>query len=493
MSRTSNTLRWAAAAAATLAVASTVTAQAAPQASPFSIKWQDCAVADSPPGAECAKVRVPLEWANPAGQTIDVAVVRRKALDPTRRIGTLVYLPGGPGQSGVDTLSGVVEFGGMEQRFDLVSLDVRGVGRTVPIRCSTAAATAAQRDFAAPPRTIRDYNKLRDQATALGEDCARNTAVPLGLLDATSVAKDLDAIRQALGESTLTLYGHSYGTLYAQRYSQAFGRHLRAAVLDGVVDPTLSRRTMVATSARALEEAFGQFATWCKRDAACALHGQDPVKVYDRLAGKARAGTLSNAGTPVSSAELTAELDGMLLTPSWDAVGLYLNALDAGTTWETGQETTPDGPVIDYADPAVCRDLDLRPSNFWQSAVDTAVAAARAPHLRYSPNVSRYGHLCQGFPARPAAVTAPQAPLSTPLLLVGARYDNATPFAWAKHLGNRLGGNAAVVEIDGWGHGMKIFNRGAEQQTVVDYLIDRKAPPTGTVVPGGPPPGISTN
>lgn len=438
-------------------------------------------------------MRVPLNWADPKGQTIDVAVVRRKALDPSRRIGTLVYLPGGPGQSGVDTLTGVTEFGGMEQRFDLVSLDVRGVGRTVPIRCSTADAAAAHRDFAAPAGTVGDYTRLRKQATALAQDCARNTSVPLNFLDAASVAKDLDAIRVALGESTLTLYGHSYGTLYAQQYSQTFGKHLRAAVLDGVVDSTLSRRTMVTTSARALEDSFGQFTKWCREDTVCPLHDRDPVKIYDQLAGKARAGTLSNAGAPVTAAELTAQLDGMLLTPSWDAVGSYLHALDTGTAWETDEETTPDEPVIDYADPAVCRDLDMRPPSYWQASVDNAIAASRAPHLRYSPNMARYVHLCQGFPARPAPAQTVQGPLSTPLLLIGARYDNATPFAWAKHLANRLGGNATTVEIDGWGHGMKIFNGGAEQKTVVDYLIDRTIPPTGTVIPGHTPPGIGTN
>jgi pimeloyl-ACP methyl ester carboxylesterase len=464
----------------------------ATSAEPRTVTWHNCPEQqDAPPGAQSGVVRVPVNWSRPDGEKLDIAIVRRRATDTGHRLGTLIFLPGGPGQSGVDAVASTDKLGGSERRFDLVSLDPRGVGRSSAVKCSTKLVLQAVRE---PVRTSAQFARMKKHSALLGKDCARHSGPVLRHLDAVSAAKDVEAVRAALGERRVTLYGHSYGTLYALKYAELFGSHVRAAVLDGVMDPSIRRREFTATAARSLEQSFGQFADWCRTSSSCLLHKQDTWQVYDRLAVKARAGTLHNAAhpdRPVTLAEFNGELDGMLLTPSWPVIDSYLSALDTGEPWGEDEDDTPKEKTVDYADPAVCADYRLSAPGFPAYAADQRASLRAAPHFGYSPNSLSYVNLCTGFPLRPAhPPTSSHVHTRTPLLLINSRYDNATPIDWARSVQSRLGRAASLVEVDGWGHGMKIFNPGAEQRTVLRYLTDLRVPRSGTVIPGSRPPGI---
>ncbi|MEI5101885.1 alpha/beta hydrolase [Streptomyces sp. PmtG] len=454
------------------------------------VTWKPCPAEEGvPKGAECGSVRVPVDWDEPDGKKIDIAVARRAATEPGRRVGTLVFLPGGPGNSGVDTVRGTKAWGGLERRFDIVSLDPRGVGASSPVRCPATPYVDLMLDKE-PAATAAEFTRLRERARTFAEDCARASGPVVRATDATSVSNDIETLRTALGEDRVSLYGHSYGTVHGQRYAQMYGERVRAAVLDGVMDTSVGRRAFGATSARALERAYGQFARWCGGNSACALGEKDPRAVYARVAEKAADGRLRNDGEKISLGALNGTLDQMLLTPSWPVVGEYLQALDSGEPWqEDAAEDRPAEKLLPVADQTVCRDLNLRAPNARAYLADRKAERAAAPAFGFSPNALGYAHLCLGLP-EPTAPAAPhEARVKTPLLLINARHDNATPVDWARSVARRLGDRAALVEVDGWGHGAKVFNGGAERKTITDYLTGLRVPASGTVVKGSTPPG----
>jgi pimeloyl-ACP methyl ester carboxylesterase len=456
------------------------------------VTWHRCPTQDDEPaGAQCGSVRVRLDWNRPGGRTLDIAIVRRRATEPAHRIGTLMYLPGGPGESGVDTLSGTNTFGGAEKRFDLVSFDPRGVGRSQPVRCRTSAVMTTIVSTSEPIRSRARFNGVQALDAKLAASCTQHPAGILGHLDATSVAQDMEAIRIALDTPTLTLYGHSYGTFYGQAYANLHSDHVRAAVLDGVLDHTADVHRLMVESARSLEQSFAQFVRWCNDERSCSLHNRRPWKVYDKLATKARKGTLRNAADPkhrISLAEFNATIDGMLFTPSWTVTGTYLDDLDRGIAFETDQGEQPQLPaLVPFPDPAMCADFNLGARDYQTYAEARRAARQAAPHFRYSPNTTSMVNLCLGFPIRTVNPGAPlRARTSTPMLLINSRYDNATPIDWARAVDREPGVSANLVEVNGSGHGLKIFNGGASHDAVFNYLTHLVVPDSGTIVPDSP-------
>ncbi|GGV31502.1 alpha/beta hydrolase [Streptomyces spectabilis] len=455
------------------------------------VAWKACPSGEGmPKGADCGTVRVPVDWKKPGGKKIDIAVARRTATDPDRRVGTLVFLPGGPGNSGVDTVRATDAWGSLERRFDIVSLDPRGVGASSPVRCPAGPYVAMAGDKK-PAASAAEFARERKRASAFAEDCARASGPVAARTDATSVSHDVETVRAALGEDRVSLYGHSYGTVYGQRYAQLYGERVRAAVLDGVMDTAVSRRDFSATSARALERAYGQFARWCGTSDECALGDKDPRTVYWRVAAKAADGTLRNDGKKVTPAALNGTLDQMLLTPSWPVVGEYLQALDSGKPWQEDAEEQPAAELLPVADQAVCVDLNLRAPDAAAYLADQKAAREAAPAFGFSPNAVGYANLCLGLPERPTPRAARPEEFRTekPMLLINARHDNATPVDWARSVAQRLGDKATLVEVDGWGHGAKVFNGGGEREAIVDYLTRLAVPAPGSVVKGSVPPG----
>ncbi|GAA1526991.1 alpha/beta hydrolase [Actinomadura kijaniata] len=354
-------------------------------------------------------------------------------------------------------------FGGLEKRFDLVGIDPRGVGRSAPLTCPAGGVLRAEP--VRLPESGRDLRRLRDRNRRLAASC-RGWDAPL---DSDSAARDLDLVRKALGERVVHLYGHSYGTLLGQEYAARFGRHVRAAVLDGVMDHSASRRRFVVTAARAFEDAFGEFARWCARSREC---GMDARGAYRQVVAKARAGRLEGDWTPHTVA---ATADAMLWTPSWGAVASFLRTLNAGRAWEEEREKPP--ATLNHADPVVCQDYAMRYRNAGELRADLAAARRAAPLVGYSPNAMRAVLACQGWPG---PVRNPQSRAAStarnPLLLLQSRHDNATPAAWAREVGRQLGGGARLVLLDDWTHAVKVFNGGCEARIVNDYLVRLRAP-----------------
>ena len=199
--------------------------------------WSPCAG-----DLECATLTVPRDYADPDGPTIGVAVARHPAEDPAARIGSLVIDPGGPGVSGVDDMATQLSVLTPEvlDDFDIVMFDPRGVGRSDPVTCGETPGSPPASTPDPVPVTPEAQGALISGLRQYGAACEKASGTVLPYVGTVDVARDLDRLRQALGDPGLTYMGQSYGSLLGLTYAAMFPTHVRAMVLDGVIDPALS-------------------------------------------------------------------------------------------------------------------------------------------------------------------------------------------------------------------------------------------------------------
>ncbi|HYN93109.1 MAG TPA: alpha/beta hydrolase [Pilimelia sp.] len=475
--------------------------RSAAQAAPGEIAWGPC---PEDATAECGALRVPVDWAEPAGATVDVAVARRRATDPTARIGSLLINPGGPGSSGVDfAVFGSRAFGTeITRRFDIVGFDPRGVARSHPVRCSMTLLGQAPPPV---PASQADLDALRAYNVRLAADCRQRTGPLFDHVDTLSVVRDVDALRAALGEERLSFYGISYGSLIGQQYAEQFPRRVRAIVSDSNMDHSADTRRFLTETAGTVQGAFERFADGCAADRACGLYGRDIRALWQALLAKADRGELLDPyapGEPLSAYRLVTAAYGSFYAPDWKGLATYLALVESGETPGGGVGVGPPaaqaarsatragfaGRVGDdefeYAFPAVfCEDWGLPVRDYREFAALAGAMAYRAPDMRYSPLGLTAVTACLGWPSE---VNNPQHRLRVrgpgTLLVLNPLYDPATPHAWAVRVARQLGPRGALATYDGSGHGT--LRRGPCVQAIIEaYLIRGVTPPVGTHCP----------
>lgn len=435
------------------------------------LAWGACPddIPDLPVGPDdpvrCAALRLPVDWARPRGATFDLMVARRPALDSERRLGTLVFGPGGPGDSGVERIRRGNRFSPeLLDRFDTVSFDPRGVARSGAPRCSPPDSP--------PPKLLadqRDFDATVAYNRALWNAC-RSTSPIFDHADTLSTVRDLDALRRALGERTLTFHGSSYGTLLGTQYAERYPGRVRAIVLEGVFDHSLDLRTFVRTQAIALQDSFDEFVAWCDRSTACVLHGSNVRELWAGVLARADRGEYA----PYTSFDIAAIPIRPLAGPNWPGFADAIRSLSGGD---------PVPAAIPPLSTAVfCNDWPVPLHDFDEYAELVATAAAAAPDVRYGAGLLATVS-CLGWPApvrNPARV--PQVHTETPLLLLNARHDPRTGYEWATHVAAQLGRHGRLVTYEGWGHG-SYRSTGCTTAAVDRYLIDLVIPAPGTRCP----------
>jgi len=424
------------------------------------VDWRPC---EENTAVECATITVPIDYAHPATGTIDVAIARTKATG--RKQGTLVYMPGGPGDSGVNRLlGGNVVPPAVAEKFDIVSYDPRGTNRSHPVLCDANL-------LAHLPNVVPDSGAqladVQNYARDLGNSCRENTGPLIDHIDNVSVARDIDSIRAALGERTITLYGRSYGTLAGQMYAETFPHRIRGLVLDSVFDHSLPASTFFAQQAATTEDSFGEFAKWCAADTTCVLHGQDVGQVYDDLWTKALAGELSL--TPIT---LSQNVTSYLYGPDWPALASRL------------KELTENAPAVqkaataEFAIAAFCGDnrIEVSSQDKWLSLWRQQNAAAPTLHAHFSWLVLS---LCSAWPAdtpNPQHRTDIDDDVP-PVLIMNAVHDPATSYVWAKSVHRQID-DSALLTYDGWGHG--VTNRtDCTKAVFTNYVVNSRTPRPG--------------
>ncbi|KAB8181662.1 alpha/beta fold hydrolase [Microbispora catharanthi] len=250
------------------------------------ITWTACAGDGFPAGTRCGTLDVPLDWAHPDGRTTTLRLARLPATDPVRRIGSVLHIPGGPGSSGIEDVKRAAgDLAGLRKRFDLVAYDPRNTGltATLPESCAQPAVPALTE-----PRNRAEYDaQARTIAAAIRECRAEDRSGLYGRLDSLSVARDMEAIRAAIGERRLSFMANSYGGVPAAAYLRLFPEHVRAMYLDGVINQTAGWANQSLLGYQGLEREFQSFTTWCAATPACALHGEDAGKVWRDLTARA--------------------------------------------------------------------------------------------------------------------------------------------------------------------------------------------------------------
>jgi len=451
------------------------------------VRWAPC---EEDAEAECGTLPVPVDWARPGGPRIELALVRLPATGPGERIGALVDVPGGPGDSGVDRV--LSNRGGdfsasLNRRFDIVGYDARGIGRSHPVLCSEELLAA---EPAPVPASQADFEARVAYNRRLRADCRAGTGPLFDHVDTASGVRDLEAIRVALGERALTFRGRSYGTMLGAQYAERYPHRIRAMVLDSVTDHSVDTRTNLETQAAAVQDSFDEFVRWCRGTAACALHGRDVRALWADLLSRAGRGELPNPddpATPLTPFFLVDLAEQGLRGPYWAPLAEVLAALEA-TGPLTATRTSASTRAVPYPPLAIfCADYDLPVRDYREYAAHLRRSRAIAPDMRYATFAVYATAACLGWPK---PVQNPQHRLKvrgtpTPLLLVNARHDPATGYAWALRVAGQLGDQAVLLTYAGWGH--ITYGRSDCIDAAVDrYLIDRTPPRCGTTCPAVP-------
>ncbi|MGI5488622.1 alpha/beta fold hydrolase [Microtetraspora malaysiensis] len=397
----------------------------APQ-SASAIQWEKCP--PNPPfpapgeGIECGTVKVPVDWSLPDGEQISVFVSRSKARK--QKLGTLVTNPGGPGNPGATPVMTAPEEFPDEilDSFDIVGFDPRGIGRSHGIQCDD---TLVSKTFT-PPATQAAWDELVAHNRRLGESCRKNTGPLFDHLDTESVARDVEAIRRALGAEKISFLGQSYGTLIGQHYAQLFPEKLDRLVLDGVVDHGLTTAAAhLLDGAKEAERAYREHL--------------DPAqsRTVTLLFAKADRGTLKHGKTTVTPDMLTALLNDYLGTDYMKEVIKNL------ATGKGGVPFNPPGVEIMHR-ATWCQDFSVA-TTFAQFGKAMAAARKAAPGVRYNAQSTNFVLGCQGWPAKVSNPPATPEVKGVNALIATYERDLATPKAWAWRVAASIPGAGRVV------------------------------------------------
>jgi len=451
-------------------------------------RWADCGK-----GFQCATILAPRDYSDPGGPSVRLALVRLPATDPAGRIGSLVVNPGGPGASGIDFVreGATTAFDDeIRARFDIVGFDPRGVNASSPIRCVDDLDHFLALD--ATPDDAAELATLIDGAKEFTAGCERRNADLLPFVGTENVARDLDRIRQAIGDEKLTYVGFSYGTMIGAMYAERFPDRVRALVLDGAVDPTLDLERFRSGQAVAFEGAFDRFVAWCAGDGSCLFHGGGkPGAAFDALMAQIER-------EPLRALRIR---DRRLVGPTyaWSAVAGALYAREAWPVLAGALALAERGDgslMLLLADPYNGR----RPHAGYSNLIDanTAVVCLDFPGPRsvepyeelaasLASAAPRFGSLlaytdvdCAFWPVAPDRVPAPiAAPGAPPIVVVGTTGDPATPYDWAVALADQLD-SGVLVTYKGEGH--TAYGKSTCVDKAVDaYLLKLAVPKDGLV------------
>ncbi|MFF2749043.1 alpha/beta hydrolase [Kitasatospora sp. NPDC058048] len=487
------------------------TGEADPALKPFygqQITWADCpadAQAEKAKidisGMRCGTLHVPLDYAAPATDALDLALVKYPAAKPDQRIGSLMVNPGGPGESGVGMVKyGAKQFAGtLHDRFDVIGFDPRGTGDSSPVVCYDDKQHDAvnQTDASLDP-AVRKAEHVK-QATEHAAACQARSGRLLPFVGTRNTARDLDVLRAAVGDKQLNYLGISYGTYLGALYAEEFPKNTGRLILDGAVDPGQDRLDHGIDQQVGFEKSFERFAADCVENHAdeCPL-GKDGSKaakkaadfldgLYDhplttkdgRKLGRDQAwtGTISllYGDETTSWKYLRAALGWAMVRDKGDYLMAFADDYN-------GRDANGHYSPVDEANNAIgCADA-ARPAptpEHARAAVDRLLA--EAPLMSRGVTVDDFSEAgCAYWPFRTQETPhTVRAEGSAPILVVGSTGDPATPYASAEALAKGFA-NATLLTRVGEGHGA--FGKGNTciDRAMATYLTEGTMPAAGT-------------
>jgi pimeloyl-ACP methyl ester carboxylesterase len=446
---------------------------------------------------DCAAVTVPRDWsAASQGGTYDIQMIRVRSKTQHNRIGSLLLNPGGPGGSGIDFavyLSYGEALGGLPteitDQFDIIGFDPRGVGRSEPVKC--VSSTDQDASFAATPDPVSqaDFDKFVELNKRIAADCGAKYGDQLPNFATVQAAKDMEALRTAVGDAKLSYLGFSYGTLLGATYAQLYPQKIRAMVLDGAVDPKQTYIEGSESQAKGFERAFTNFTAWCKKTPdKCPIAADARKAVTDAIAGAATHPVKGPDGRTATPGWIFVSVISSLYTEAgWRSLANAVDDLrrgDAEGTFRLADqyaERKPDGTYSNLFDANLavnCADTKEAPSvdeirrlqGEWRAKYPlfgAALAVGMLPCTFWSGDRDPY-------PVGPAT----GAP---PIVVVGTTGDPATPYENTPELASMLG-VGHVLTWEGEGH-TAYSSTPCIAKAVDSYLIKLQLPPDGTRCP----------
>jgi pimeloyl-ACP methyl ester carboxylesterase len=457
------------------------------------LAWSSCG-SDLPGKARCATLTVPRDWGNRrVDGTYRISVARIPAEKPSERIGVITFNPGGPGSAAVSNISWVQ---GMlpqrvRDRFDIVAWDPRGVGGSEP-----SVSGCSVKDIA-PPKTgpvdweawAEKYLRVNGAAAAACFEANRRHAPYVGTWQ---IVRDLDALREALGEEQLSFWGMSYGSTVGRAYAQYFPTRVRALVLDGVISPLstielwsrehtwddpLAIKTMLSALGPAYEQKYLRVMASLQTRT---LRSSDGGQITRWTVGRDIISWASYQSTWSSVAYLLDTLEKSLRARTAQERQRYAD--DAATLMRTSSYGAPKGwfdPQWTYVN---CADMPDRPSAALLAEIAREGAAAGGVHVGQS--ALREGAQCAGLPAfgRPVARITSPITLATPPLVANSLADNRTPWTAAEEMARAFTGSR-TVQYGGTHHIVYGRTTSCVDRPITRYLVNLRIPGRDVVCP----------
>ncbi|MGW3309356.1 alpha/beta hydrolase [Streptomyces sp. NPDC001073] len=471
------------------------------------VKWAACKDMDAPKDLQCGKVTVPLDYARPGARTLDLALARYRATGKSR--GSVLLNFGGPGGAGVSELaSDGKEFMDLTNGYDVVTFDPRGVGQSSPVSCGAGTeegSTAAEED----PSDSSDPKVVLRQLRKAAATCAKYSGPVLPHIGTVNASRDLDVMRQALGDKKLNYLGFSYGTRLGAVYAAQFPKKVGRLVLDGVDTLTEPLSEQGVAGAQGQQTALEDFLDWCVQDIACPF-GTDAREAPDKAVQLVRSldkdPVQTDFGDTFSGQDLVGSISQALYSRQlWPALERAIASLvEDGDTravmgFSSGGTGVPrlggSGGITDAQDvpldnlPAAlmavnCADDPDRPT---ADQITKHLDALRAEYEEASPVFGRYRLtevlMCYGRPKGTDYIRDDVKDVDTSkMLLVGTRGDPATPYRWTVETAQRLGSSAVVLDNKGEGHTGYASSKCVHGK-VDDFLLYGSLPPSGSSCP----------
>ena len=463
--------------------------------SDVTLEWGAC---DDPAATddslECTTLEVPLDYDDPDGEQISLALVRVPAADGATD-GAVLFNPGGPGGSGFEYVATggptVVAALGFEH-LDLVGFDPRGVDRSGGLRCLSDAELDA---YAYPDNTPDDpaeEARLDEADAAFAAACTAKYGDSLALYSTTNTARDMDEIRAALGQDQISYLGISYGTYLGAVYATMFPGRVRAMVLDSAFEPggdTIEQQYL--TQLAGFEHAFDDWASWCQQTTSCRFNSPDVGGAWDALRQQLDDAPITNADGRIGNQALLERATKAALYSrlEWPVLGSALADASAGD---------PQG-MFRLADQYFSRDEDGLYATIQQSNAIINCASgiesetppdpvALAATLRAA--APRFGRTITAEDLSEGDGCADLMPRQTldaigydgdaPIVVVGGTNDPATPFRWAEEMAAAMGSSARLVTYTGEGHGQLLAST-CVTEIEAELLTDLQLPDPDTV------------
>ncbi|WP_181772040.1 alpha/beta hydrolase [Amycolatopsis pittospori] len=461
-----------AAAVATMAALVPATASAATG----SLKWAPCPDVAT---LQCATVKVPLDYRKPGGPTIDVAVSKLASTKPAKRRGVMLMNPGGPGGPGLtmpDSLRAAGVPSSVLDAYDLIGFDPRGIGSSTPVTCDLKPEQLVSN----VPPYARDAAAVAERAkdvAGVAKQCGDSkTAAILPYITTANTARDMDRIREALGEKKISYYGVSYGSYLGAAYATLFPQQTDRVVIDSVtgpggLDPSTSRRL-----AEGFQDRFPDFAQWAAARHASYGLGRTPQQVtakFYELAAKLDGGAVPGVD---GAAFRMGTFGALYSTSSFPTLAQQWQTFDGeGVVKQTEKAAQVDvGNLLSGQLHVVCNDAN------WPENVGTYQRNVEKDRVKYPMFGAAGANIwaCAFWPSEPIEPPVrigDRGPSN--ILLVQNLRDPATPLSGAKEMRRALGDRARMVSVDDGGHGVWLSSENACGNNAVNrFFVEGKRP-----------------